>query len=168
MQAKPKFAQLLIPTVDSVRYEYLLTLVLSVQKARPHPRRPCMTDSASASACTLAAPAAEAPRVRQATLLVGGPGTAKTSTINQFLGRCPPEEMGAKTVTFSSLTTPAIFQQAIEARPWLAGRPAETPVACAACGHCRRPSLAADAPSGMRSLQIPERDGSPAAGSCGR
>ena len=33
-QAKPKFAQLLIPTVDSVRYEYLLTLVLSVQKAR--------------------------------------------------------------------------------------------------------------------------------------
>ena len=33
-QAKPKFAQLLIPTVDSVRYEYLLALVLSVQKAR--------------------------------------------------------------------------------------------------------------------------------------
>ena len=32
MQAKPKFAQLLIPTVDSVRYEYLLALVLSVQK----------------------------------------------------------------------------------------------------------------------------------------
>ena len=32
MQAKPKFAQLLIPTVDSVRYEYLLSLVLSVKK----------------------------------------------------------------------------------------------------------------------------------------
>ena len=32
VQAKPKFAQLLIPTVDSARYEYLLSLVLSVQK----------------------------------------------------------------------------------------------------------------------------------------
>lgn len=37
MQAKPKFAQLLIPTVDSVRYEYLLALVLSVQKVRTSP-----------------------------------------------------------------------------------------------------------------------------------
>ena len=37
MQAKPKFAQLLIPTVDSVRYEYLLSLVLSVQKVHPSP-----------------------------------------------------------------------------------------------------------------------------------
>lgn len=53
----------------------------------------------------------------QASLLVGGPGTAKTSTINQFLSRFPTEEMGSKTVTFSSLTTPFIFQQAMEARP---------------------------------------------------
>ncbi|KAK9841874.1 hypothetical protein WJX81_008571 [Elliptochloris bilobata] len=83
-QARPKFAQLLIPTVDSARYEYLLTLVLSVQKA---------------------------------SLLVGGPGTAKTSTINQLLSRFSSEEMGSKTMTFSSLTTPFIFQQAIEARP---------------------------------------------------
>jgi len=167
VQARPKFAQLLIPTVDSVRYEYLLTLVLSVQKFRPHPRRPCMTVSASASACTLAAPVAEALRVRQATLLVGGPGTAKTSTINQFLGRCPPEEMGAKTVTFSSLTTPAIFQQAIEARARPARQP-DAPAACAAYDHCRCPSGAADVPSGMRPLQPPEQGGSPAAGLPGR
>jgi hypothetical protein len=120
-----------------VRYEYLLTLVLSVQKARPHPRRPRTAVPTSAqplSACTLAKAATEAPRARQASLLVGGPGTAKTSTINQFLGRCPPEEMGAKTVTFSSLTTPAIFQQAIEARPWLAGGTTRR----AACGRCGR------------------------------
>ena len=50
----------------------------------------------------------------QASLLVGGPGTAKTSTINQFLSRFSSEEMGSKIMTFSSLTTPAIFQQAIE------------------------------------------------------
>ena len=53
----------------------------------------------------------------QASLLVGGPGTAKTSTINQFLSRFSTEEMASKTVTFSSLTTPFIFQQAMEARP---------------------------------------------------
>ena len=47
---------------------------------------------------------------------MGGPGTAKTSTINQFLSRFSSEEMGSKIMTFSSLTTPAIFQQAIEAR----------------------------------------------------
>lgn len=50
----------------------------------------------------------------QASLLVGGPGTAKTSIVNQFLGSFLPEETASKTITFSSLTTPAIFQMAIE------------------------------------------------------
>ena len=50
----------------------------------------------------------------QASLLVGGPGTAKTSIVNQFLGRFPAEEFTSKTITFSSLTTPAIFQLAVE------------------------------------------------------
>ena len=50
----------------------------------------------------------------QASLLVGGPGTAKTSIINQFLGSFPAEEFTSKTITFSSLTTPAIFQTAVE------------------------------------------------------
>lgn len=47
---------------------------------------------------------------------MGGPGTGKTSIINQFLGRFPDHEMGSKTITFSSLTTPSIFQTFIEAR----------------------------------------------------
>ena len=45
---------------------------------------------------------------------MGGPGTAKTSIINQFLGSFPTEDFTAKTITFSSLTTPAIFQTAVE------------------------------------------------------
>jgi dynein heavy chain len=52
--------------------------------------------------------------VTGASLLVGGPGTAKTSTINQFLSRFNPDAMVSKTITFSSLTTPQIFQMAIE------------------------------------------------------
>ncbi|KAL4452763.1 hypothetical protein ABPG75_008425, partial [Micractinium tetrahymenae] len=78
---RPKFAQLVIPTLDSVRYEHLLGLVHSVGKA---------------------------------TLLVGGPGTAKTSTIQQFLGRFSKEEHTSKTITFSYLTTPGIFQTSVE------------------------------------------------------
>ncbi|CAL8466541.1 g6077 [Coccomyxa elongata] len=52
--------------------------------------------------------------VGKASLLVGGPGTAKTSIINLFMGRFTPEETTSKTITFSSLTTPAIFQTAVE------------------------------------------------------
>ncbi|CAD7698753.1 unnamed protein product [Ostreobium quekettii] len=78
---KPKFAQLVIPTLDSVRYEKLLQLSYNVDSA---------------------------------TLLVGGPGTAKTSTINQFMSKFSPEETSSKTITFSSLTTPQIFQMSIE------------------------------------------------------
>ena len=52
--------------------------------------------------------------VKGASLLVGGPGTAKTSTINQFLSKFNPDAMVSKTITFSSLTTPQIFQMAIE------------------------------------------------------
>ena len=47
---------------------------------------------------------------------MGGPGTAKTATIHQFLGRFSKEEHSSKTVNFSYLTTPGIFQQAIEVR----------------------------------------------------
>lgn len=35
-QERPKFAQLVIPTLDSVRYEKLLTLAYSVQKVCTH------------------------------------------------------------------------------------------------------------------------------------
>ena len=50
----------------------------------------------------------------QAALLVGGPGTGKTTIINQYLSSFPEQDMGSKTITFSSLTTPAIFQTFIE------------------------------------------------------
>eukprot|EP00879_Flechtneria_rotunda_P026528 GHRR01028292.1.p1 GENE.GHRR01028292.1~~GHRR01028292.1.p1 ORF type:complete len:1302 (+),score=429.83 GHRR01028292.1:91-3906(+) len=49
-----------------------------------------------------------------ASMLVGGPGTAKTTVVNQFLGKFNSEQMVSKTITFSSLTSPQIFQMAIE------------------------------------------------------
>jgi dynein heavy chain len=52
-----------------------------------------------------------------ASLLVGVPGTAKTTVVNQFLGRFSPEAMATKTITFSSLTTPQIFQARAQAGP---------------------------------------------------
>lgn len=80
-EENPKFNNLIIPTLDSVRYEKLLNLVHSVNKA---------------------------------TLLVGSPGTAKTSTINQFIMKFNPENYCSKTITFSCLTTPQIFQMSVE------------------------------------------------------
>lgn len=50
----------------------------------------------------------------QPALLVGGPGTAKTNIVNQFLGGFSPEHMLSKTINFSSLTTPGIFQLTVE------------------------------------------------------
>lgn len=81
-EEKPKFAQLVIPTLDSVRFEKLLLLSDAVKKS---------------------------------SLLVGGPGTAKTACINQFISVFDADETSSKTITFSSLTTPNIFQVTIEA-----------------------------------------------------
>ena len=55
----------------------------------------------------------------QASLLVGGAGTAKTSIINLFLSRFNPEEASSKTITFSYLTTPQIFQMSVEVSLYL-------------------------------------------------
>ena len=52
----------------------------------------------------------------QSSLLVGGPGTAKTTIVKQFLARFPPDTSSAKDMTFSYFTTPGIFQRAIEVR----------------------------------------------------
>lgn len=54
--------------------------------------------------------------VNGASLLVGGPGTAKTCMINQFLAKFSSDVMASKTITFSSLTTPQIFQMSIEGK----------------------------------------------------
>ena len=79
---KPKFASLVIPTLDSVRLEHILHLVSSVGKS---------------------------------SLFVGGPGTAKTTTIKSFMGSFDPEVMASRAITFSSLTTPSVFQFTVEA-----------------------------------------------------
>lgn len=50
----------------------------------------------------------------QGSLLVGGPGTAKTTVVNSFLSRFSPDSFSSKTITFSSLSTPAIFQVSVE------------------------------------------------------
>lgn len=77
----PDFSKIVVPTLDSVRFGYLLSLVHSINKS---------------------------------TLLVGAPGTAKTTTAQQFLQSFDPETHIPKTVTFSYLTTPGIFQSSVE------------------------------------------------------
>jgi len=46
---------------------------------------------------------------------VGGPGTAKTTTIKSFMRSFDPEVMASRSITFSSLTTPSVFQFTVEA-----------------------------------------------------
>ena len=53
--------------------------------------------------------------VGKSSLFVGGPGTAKTTTIKSFMDSFDPEVMASKSITFSSLTTPNIFQFTVEA-----------------------------------------------------
>jgi dynein heavy chain, axonemal len=62
-QENPKFAQLNIPTLDSTRYDALLSRVSALGKS---------------------------------SLLVGGPGTAKTTVINMFMAKFPVEEVASK------------------------------------------------------------------------
>ena len=80
-EEKPKFARLIIPTLDSVRLESLLKIVTSVDKQA---------------------------------LFVGGPGTAKTTAIKQFMAGFDSDTTATKDITFSSLTQPGTFQVAIE------------------------------------------------------
>lgn len=51
----------------------------------------------------------------QSVLLVGGPGTAKTSTALMYLGKMDMNEMLWKRINLSSATQPERFQQTIEA-----------------------------------------------------
>jgi len=51
---------------------------------------------------------------KKSVLMVGGPGTAKTSTALMFFSRLDPTQMLVKRVNFSSLTTPFMCQQTIE------------------------------------------------------
>jgi dynein heavy chain len=78
----PEFATILVPTVDNIRIEYLLTLLAYAGRS---------------------------------VLLIGDSGTAKTATINTFLGSAfDKDKWTTRTFNFSSATTPYLFQMSIE------------------------------------------------------
>ncbi|CDJ35908.1 Dynein heavy chain axonemal, related [Eimeria mitis] len=83
------FSSILIPTLDSERAEYLLQLMTCLPQSRNPPSF-------------------------QSVLLLGGPGTAKTSTALMFLEKLDANETLWKRVNLSSATLPERFQQTIE------------------------------------------------------
>ena len=88
------FCQLLIPTGDSTRAEYLMLKIAGLPERR-HERRDEWGQRNS--------------------LLVGGPGTAKTSVVLMYVSKFNSDEMLFKRINFSSATTPWNFQESIEA-----------------------------------------------------
>jgi len=89
-----QFSQLLIPTSDSCRAEYIIERVSSLPVMRSDKR---------------------AEPGQQNTLLVGGPGTAKTSTILMYTSKFDNAVMLLKRINFSSATSPRNYQDSIEA-----------------------------------------------------
>lgn len=87
------FSQLLIPTMDSTRTEYLIEMIDSLPSMRSEKR-----EENGLRSC----------------LLVGGPGTAKTSVILMYTSKFKQEEMLLKMINFSSATSPEMFQDSIE------------------------------------------------------
>jgi len=81
------FASLLIPTVDSTRTEFLINKIFSIPR----------TDEFN----------------HKQVLLVGGPGTAKTSSILMYTQGLP-DSMIMKKLNFSSATQPKMFQDIID------------------------------------------------------
>ena len=84
---KIQFASLLIPTMDSTRAEFLIKIISDMPLDHPY---------------------------RKHVLLLGGPGTAKTSTILMYCSKLP-NNMVLKKMNFSSATLPKMFQDSIEA-----------------------------------------------------
>lgn len=84
-----EFSSLLIPTVDSVRAEYLISTIAACDRSRFPPRF-------------------------RSTLLLGSSGTAKTSTVQMYLSKLRSDEVISKRVNFSSATTPFRFQKSVE------------------------------------------------------
>lgn len=83
-----QFSQLLLPTLDSFRAELLMNLILTQPKS---------------SMCN------------NAVLLIGGSGTAKTSSVLMFQTKFDREKMLFKRTNFSSATLPSMFQATVEA-----------------------------------------------------
>lgn len=87
-----KFAQLLLPTNDSWKSEYLITAIL---------KQPKPTHSTTAF-------------IQNSVLLIGMSGTAKTSSILMYVGKFDISVELYKRINFSSATQPSNFQTIIE------------------------------------------------------
>merc|ERR1719281_450582 len=85
---KLNFSSLLIPTLDSVRIDFIMTIIGQLPRTR---------------ACF------------QSTLVVGSPGTAKTSTCLMYMAKFPLATVATKRANYSSATTPMGNQKTIEA-----------------------------------------------------
>lgn len=86
-----KFSQLLLPTIDSFRVEFLVNNILT----QPRP-----THSSTAF-------------VQNGVLLIGGSGTAKTSSVLMWAQKFDLGVQLFKRINFSSATSPGLFQASI-------------------------------------------------------
>jgi dynein heavy chain len=85
---KVVFSQLLIPTSDSTRAEYIIKKIAELPVMRSEKRNEPSHNN---------------------TLLVGGPGTAKTSIIMMYCNQFDPNTMLFHRMNFSNATTPYNF-----------------------------------------------------------
>jgi len=83
------FSSLLISTMDSCRAEYMMTIMSQMDITKTPP---CFKSS----------------------LMVGAPGTAKTSTAQMYMQKFSQDVMLSKTINFSSATTPMGMQRNVE------------------------------------------------------
>jgi dynein heavy chain, axonemal len=88
-----EFSQLLIPTNDSTRADYLISKIGTLPDIRSEARKE---------------------RGCRSSLIVGGTGTAKTSCALMYANKFDPNVMLFKSINFSSATTPRMFQEAID------------------------------------------------------
>ena len=87
------FSQLLIPTSDSTRSEYIVQKIADMPEMRSEIRKE---------------------RGCKSTLIVGGTGTAKTSCVLMYSSKFNPSVMLFKSINFSSATSPSMFQRAVD------------------------------------------------------
>ena len=90
---KMNFSQLLIPTTDSTRAEYIISKISNLPEKR--------SDSRSEFGI-------------QHTLLIGSPGTAKTSVLMMYSSKLDLATNTFKRINFSSATQPINYQDNIE------------------------------------------------------
>ena len=88
-----EFSQLLIPTSDSTRSDYIINKISKLPEIRSEIRKE---------------------RGVKSSLIVGGTGTAKTSCALMYANKFNQNEMLFKSINFSSATNPRMFQDAID------------------------------------------------------